>query len=195
MIERKSGRAKGLEYKDLYHAWKSEKGKNELQPLPKGFYSELSRYLKKLQEERRMLDEETIRAKLINRESENARRMTRNMIHIRYRKILGIVLKGGLLAKDVLTPEEEHVYDRLMSVTDSSNRLLKDVLAGRQLRVEEEPAERPKKIVVRFIEGIPAIVGANMKTYGPFKAEDIASLPIENARILISKGVAVRVET
>jgi DNA replication factor GINS len=184
-----------MEYKDLYDAWKSEKEKSELQPLPKEFYGELSRYLKKLREERRMLDEGSIRAKLMNREAENVSRMSRNLINFRYRKILGNVLKGGLLAKDVLTPEEEHMYDRLMSVTEASSRLLKDVLAGRRPHVEEKPVKRPKKIVVRFLQGIPAIVGANMKTYGPFKAEDIASLPVENARILIRKGVAVRVET
>jgi DNA replication initiation complex subunit (GINS family) len=33
-----------------------------------------------------------------------------------------------------------------------------------------------------------------MKTYGPFKAEDIASLPVENAKILIKQGLAERVE-
>jgi len=33
-----------------------------------------------------------------------------------------------------------------------------------------------------------------MKTYGPFKPEDIATLPTENARILIKQGVALEVE-
>lgn len=184
-----------MEYKDLYDAWKSEKEKSELQPLPKEFYGELGRYLKKLREERRMLDEGTIRARLISKEIENVSRMSRNLIDLRYRKILGNALKGEILAKDVLTSEEEHMYDHLMSVTDAFSSLLKDVLAGRSPRVEEKPVKRPKKMVVRVLQGIPAIVGANMKTYGPFKAEDIASLPIENARILIRKGVAVRVET
>jgi len=184
-----------MEYKDLYDAWKSEKEKSELQPLPKEFYGELSRYLKKLREERRMLDEGSIRAKLINREAENVSRMSRNLINLRYRKTLENVLKGGLLAKDLLTPEEEPMYDHMMSVTDALSSLLKDVLGGRRPRVEGKPVERSKKMVVRFLQGIPAIVGANMKTYGPFKAEDIASLPVENARILIRKGVAVRVET
>jgi DNA replication initiation complex subunit (GINS family) len=33
-----------------------------------------------------------------------------------------------------------------------------------------------------------------MKTYGPFKPEDVASLPQENAKILVKQGVAVEVE-
>jgi DNA replication initiation complex subunit (GINS family) len=33
-----------------------------------------------------------------------------------------------------------------------------------------------------------------MKTYGPFKVEDVASLPIENAKVLIKQGLAEKVE-
>jgi len=33
-----------------------------------------------------------------------------------------------------------------------------------------------------------------MKTYGPFKVEDVASLPAENAKILIRQGLAEKVE-
>jgi DNA replication initiation complex subunit (GINS family) len=33
-----------------------------------------------------------------------------------------------------------------------------------------------------------------MKTYGPFKVEDIASLPTENAKVMIKQGLAEKVE-
>ena len=69
---------------------------------------------------------------------------------------------------------------------------MKDILQGRLSRIEGE--EKPKKMLVRFVQEIPAIVGSDMKTYGPFKPEDIATLPTENARILIKRGVAVEVE-
>jgi DNA replication initiation complex subunit (GINS family) len=38
-------------------------------------------------------------------------------------------------------------------------------------------------------------MGVDMKTYGPFKAEDVASLPAQNADNLIRKGIAKLVET
>jgi DNA replication factor GINS len=47
---------------------------------------------------------------------------------------------------------------------------------------------------VRFLKPIPAIIGGDMKTYGPFAAEDVASVPAENARILVKQGLAVVVE-
>ena len=37
-------------------------------------------------------------------------------------------------------------------------------------------------------------MGADMKSYGPFKVEDVASLPVENAKMLVKQGLAVQVE-
>ncbi len=37
-------------------------------------------------------------------------------------------------------------------------------------------------------------MGADMKSYGPFLVEDVASLPVENAKILVKQGLAVQVE-
>ena len=37
-------------------------------------------------------------------------------------------------------------------------------------------------------------MGVDMMTYGPFKAEDVASLPAPNAENLIRKGIAKEVE-
>jgi len=54
--------------------------------------------------------------------------------------------------------------------------------------------EKPRTMILRFVKEIPAIIGADMKTYGPFRPEDIASLPIENAKILVKQDVAVEVE-
>jgi DNA replication factor GINS len=47
---------------------------------------------------------------------------------------------------------------------------------------------------VRFLKEVPAIIGADMKTYVPFKPEDIATLPVENAKALIKQEVAMEVE-
>jgi len=45
-------------------------------------------------------------------------------------------------------------------------------------------------VKVRFLKEIPAIVGADMKTYGPFKEGDIAELPKENAEVLVKQKIA-----
>ncbi len=65
------------------------------------------------------------------------------------------------------------------------------------VKIEANPAEAPrahKRSTIRFLKGIPAIMGADMKSYGPFVAEDVASLPPQNAQILVKQGLAVLVE-
>jgi DNA replication factor GINS len=49
-------------------------------------------------------------------------------------------------------------------------------------------------MTIRFLRAVPAIIGIDMKTYGPFKAEDLASMPVENAENLIRRGIAKEVE-
>ena len=57
----------------------------------------------------------------------------------------------------------------------------------------KEPA-KTRRVVLRFLKDVPAIIGADMKTYGPFSTEDVASVHIDNARILVKQGLAVLVE-
>jgi hypothetical protein len=49
-------------------------------------------------------------------------------------------------------------------------------------------------VLYHVSEDVPAIIGADMKTYCPFKVEDIAFLPVKNAKILIKQGLAEKLE-
>jgi len=180
-------------YDELYKAWAKERETQKIQTLPKDFYAKLARYIKKMKEETRMLDEKTVRAKLLRWESKNAKRMIKELILLRREKALREAAAGGIVAKEALTKEEEKLLREVSPSLESYQTLLKDVLNGRLPSMEAE--EKPKTMILRFLKEIPAIVGADMKTYGPFKQEDIASLPVENARVLVKQGVAVEVET
>jgi len=45
-------------------------------------------------------------------------------------------------------------------------------------------------VKVRFLKDMPAIVGANMKVYGPFARGDIVELPKVNAEIIVKQEIA-----
>jgi DNA replication initiation complex subunit (GINS family) len=51
-----------------------------------------------------------------------------------------------------------------------------------------------KRAVLRFTKASPGIIGADMKTYGPFAAEDVASVSAKNAEMLVKQGLAVLIE-
>jgi len=179
-------------YDELYEAWKKEKENVEIQRLPKDFYAKIADYVKKIREERRMLDKKTTKAKLLNREFKSVKTMAEELIRLRYDKALKKSLAREIVPREVLTEEEEKLYGEILPLSEAYQAFLKDILQGRLARIERE--EKPKKILLRFVQEIPAIVGSDMKTYGPFEPEDIATLPSENARILIKQGVAAEVE-
>jgi DNA replication initiation complex subunit (GINS family) len=179
-------------YDELYEAWRIEKENREVKPLPKDFFVRLMRYVKRLREEMRMLDEKTTRAKLLVRESKNVKKLGGELILLRYKKVLQKMLNGETVSKDSLTESEEKLLRETFTLAESYQDFLKGVLSGRLVSLDvKKPA--PKR-VLRFLKEIPAIIGADMKTYGPFKPEDVATVPAENAEVLLKQGLAVEVE-
>lgn len=181
-------------YDNLYDAWKKEKESSEIQKLSRTFYAELATYMKRIREEGRMLDKKTTKARLMEREFENAKRLAKELVKLRYDKALRNAASGKSMPGETLTEEEEKLHGEILPLAEAYKHFLKDILRGRVSHVEKE--EKPKKLqLVRILQEIPAIVGTDMKTYGPFKPEDIATLPSENAKMLIKRVAAVEIET
>jgi DNA replication factor GINS len=180
-------------YDELLEAWKTEKLNVEIQPLPRDFYVRLAEYIRKIREERRMLDEKTVKGSLMKKEEENVKKMAAELIQIRYEKIMSLIRRGEVVPASNLTDEEERWSQESSLQLDSFKKFTEKLLQGRLEKVEEK--RNSGQMVVRLLRDIPEIVGADMKTYGPFKKEDIASLPKENAKVLIKQGAAVEIET
>lgn len=179
-------------YKELYEAWNREKESAELQPLPRDFYTRLAEYVRKLREEGRMLDEKTTKARLLMRESKNVLRMAKEIIALRQRKAANEVFASEIVHSDGLTQEEEKLLGQVAPSFESFQAVTREILSGRPPHVEDKIP--PKKRALRFIKEAPAIIGADMRTYGPFKPEDVASVPKENAKVLVKQGIAVEIE-
>jgi DNA replication factor GINS len=85
------------------------------------------------------------------------------------------------------------------SLTEDEKALLESLQASRKKLNESKPMIEPQALqipraelaVVRFLQDIPEIVGVDLKMYGPYKKEDVGSIPIQNADALIRQG-AVR---
>lgn len=179
-------------YGRLYEAWEREVKNQELQRLPPDFYVMVADYLRKLREEERMLDKKTVKAGLLRRELTNVKHMVNEIILARYRKMIKLLARGEKIPQDVLTTEEANIYGGAMPFADTVQNFIKSVLHGFLPRTEGEIAR--KRVVLRFLADVPAIIGADLKAYGPFEAEDVASLPVENANVLVKQGLAEKVE-
>jgi DNA replication factor GINS len=181
-------------YSRLLDAWRSERHESGLQPLPEGFFADMSDYTSRLREQTRMLDRGSMRGRIALKERDNAERMLRELFQLRLRKIVVSELDGTAIAPTILAPEEKRLQAELRRLLADHSDRLKSILMGRAPQVEARPSPRSGLKVVRFLKALPAIIGIDMKTYGPFKPEDVASIPEENAENLIRRGIAKEVE-
>jgi DNA replication initiation complex subunit (GINS family) len=190
-------------YNELYAAWQREIDDPTLGGLPRDFYSKIAEYLRRIKDEDKVLDKKSVKMNLLEHESENVERMLEELLGARYRKIVKIVTKSQKLPSELLTVEETRMCE-IFADFAKSYRKFADNLMQSQLaesarvasKVEVNPEVPPphKRSTIRFLKNIPAIMGADMKSYGPFVVEDVASLPPQNAQILVKQGLAVLVE-
>lgn len=180
-------------YSMLYESWKREIQNSELGSLSDDFYSRVAEYLRKLKEESRMLDKRTVKARLLRGEMRNVRSMLDELIKIRYRKLIRKATSGDKGTNDILTLEEKGFLANLLPLAEAYKAFASNLKQGHLVRIGSVRSRR--NAVLRFLKDVPAIIGSDVRPYGPFRAEDVASVPIENARILTKQGLAEEIET
>jgi DNA replication initiation complex subunit (GINS family) len=174
-------------YSELYKAWKSEKTSPSPEPLPKDFYQRVTSYLKSLQEDSLSSDAHSIQGRLVTREREIAGRLLDELRETRLRKILENAKNGISLAGDQLTDEEQTLAKTIGS----------SLKGFKENQIEKKDAPSPAHIdlaVVRFLQDIREIVGIDLKIYGPYKKEDVGSLPTQNVHALVKQGAVKLIE-
>jgi DNA replication factor GINS len=193
-------------YNELYAAWQREIDDPTLGALQTDFYRKIGEYLRRIKQEDQVIDKKSVKMNLLTHEALNVERMLEELLEVRYRKIIKTVTKSQKLPVELLTFEEAKMCETFADFSKSYKKFASGLMQGQLvsepikviIKVEAtDPAEPPRahRSTVRFLKSIPAIMGADMKSYGPFVAEDVASLPPQNAQILVKQGLAVLVET
>ncbi len=176
-------------YNELYRAWKSEKSSETPQPLASDFYQRAAGYLRGLEEDCASADPHTIQGRLLVREKEMAKRLLDELRETRLRKIVNAAKNGNAISVSDLMEEEKKL---LRSFNDSLASFSPEQTGKKEQA--SEPEAGTKLTVVRFLQDIPEIVGVDLKIYGPYKKEDVGSLPYQNAQGLIKQGAARPIE-
>jgi len=179
-------------YNELYSAWRREIEETPLGGLPPDFYARIADYLRRISEESRMLDKKSVKVNLLDHEAQNVKRMLEELLWARYKKLVKTITQNQQLPSELLTVEEAKMCESFVTFTGAYQKFAKSLMQGQTAKVDAEVSH--KRMTLRFAKSIPAIIGADMKTYGPFMVEDVASLPVENAKILVKQGLAVLVE-
>ncbi len=192
-------------YERLHETWSEERKSKQLRNIPDTFLHEMKAYVSTLN--KTPTDENALGGILTRTEKKNANQMLRELTQLRIRKIVTSEVNGQPLNAQAMTPEEQRLHSNLRQLLlgfTQDTELPKVIESPKKEKAEpkEPPLAEPQRVVdpsevelipVRFLESLPAIMGIDMKEYGPFQSEDLASIPLQNARNLIKRGIAKKV--
>ncbi|MFI5404220.1 MAG: hypothetical protein ACHQYR_00650 [Candidatus Gagatemarchaeaceae archaeon] len=160
-----------------------------LLPLPEDFYSRISTYSQKLKRSSGSGSSEAS-VRLIARQAGLIDSMARQFLALRARKATG---QAAFLQ---LLPEERYVCSAQRKFKRRFDTFVEAVSGGQPSFVEfAHRAESERSITVKFAKRVNEMVGLDARRYGPFEADDVASIPAASADILIAGGDAVEIYT
>jgi DNA replication initiation complex subunit (GINS family) len=184
-----------LTYETLFELVMREKGREELQKIEQGVYSEIMSYIDHKKgvigsaESAFSSDNDHLLQQL-----RNIRRLARELYERREKKILNLALIRSRTGSDAidlssLLPEEKLLFMSVVEKLDSSrSQVIGAILSENRM---PEKKEEPSATKVRFIAEVPKFVGKELEVYGPFRKDEIKDLPKELADVLVTRQKAV----
>lgn len=181
-------------YDELLKLWNKESDGDSLILLPKNFKVNVHSYIEKLQAFIKTQEEGSIERDLLKNEIQEFSRLLNEFLKVRLNKLICLTIDGVDLEKSHLMLEEKQLIESFKSI-------LTKFYGSFKFESEQEQAETPivesssNLVVIRLLQDMEQIVGIDLKNYGPFKKEDIATIPEKNAISLIEKNAAMLIKT
>ncbi|MFQ5781672.1 MAG: hypothetical protein ACE5GR_01295 [Nitrosopumilus sp.] len=175
-----------IDINSLHHTVLRETESDSIMEIDPNFYRNLSDFIGNLKKQ----EFDGIENKIKNALIEMTTELTSLLINIRLDKISN----STNLEMENLLDEEKFILDSHEEQRERTEMILSATINGKSKFLESlSQNHKTKKIVIRFLNEVDEIVGADLEKYGPFKTEDIATIPYENAQALIAKNVATKV--
>ena len=133
--------------------------------------------------------------------------MIKDLYDTRERKITNLALvkakiENSVVDTSAMTKEEIEFFNALVELFTNNRKniikrifnLQKPISIAIKTKDHEYEKDDEEYITVRILSSLPSFVGNDMNVYGPFKKEDIATLPKDIALALINKNRAERID-
>jgi len=175
-----------LDLKNLHIIVMQEFETEDPQELSTDFFRNLSTFIGKLKNE----EYDGIEKKTKNQIISIATNLTELLINKRLEKIA----TRSMISYSTLTDEEKFIIDSNDEMNERKNIIISGIINGKSKFLEiTSTKHKIKPVTVRFVKEFNEIVGVDLEKYGPFKPEDVATIPNENAQALISNGIALKI--
>ena len=177
---------KEIDASSLYSILLRETENDSVQEINPELYISISNFVGKLKSEGYDGAEAKVKDALVNMMTD----MTSLLLKIRLEK----ACKSSKIDYSNLLNEEKFILDAEEEKHERMDIILSSTLNGKSKFLDSVATKhKTKSTVVRFLKETEEIVGADLAKYGPFKAEDVATIPYENAQALISKKIATKI--
>jgi DNA replication factor GINS len=175
-----------IDINSLHHTVLREIEDDSISEIDPNFYRNLADFIGNLQKQEFDGVENKIKDTMVEMVTE----LTSLLIEIRVDKIS----KNSDLKISHLLDEEKFILDSQEDQKERIEMIVSATINGKSKFLESlAQNHKTKKIVIRFLNEVDEIIGADLEKYGPFKTEDIATIPYENAQALIAKNIATKV--
>ncbi|MDK2795016.1 MAG: replication factor [Archaeoglobaceae archaeon] len=156
-----------------------EKNRTQLTKLDESIYEKIRKRIEEL-EEKKEDDERT------EDEIKTLKRLQRKLFELRTGKIINAAWA------EVCGQEVGFSEENMSPLEREFFKTLVDKIREFQMKVFEAKKERVERMLVRIKKDVE-ILGVDGKRY-KLRKEDVATLPAENAEVLVKSGIAERIE-
>lgn len=175
-----------IDLNKLHHIVLRETESDSIQEINPDFYRNLSDFIGDLKKQEFDGVESKIKETIIDTATE----LTSLLINIRLDKIS----KSDNIDFKNLLDEEKFILDAEEEQRERTEMILSATINGKSKFLESiSQNHKTKTVVIRFLKEVDEIIGVDLEKYGPFKTEDVATIPYENAQALIAKNIATKV--
>jgi DNA replication initiation complex subunit (GINS family) len=168
-----------ITYETLRKIEQEERLERKLAQLPENFMQQVLGYLKQ--------KESIAKEKGDKWELRTAAQRFKSIMELRERKIMNFSLsfvRSGAIPENML-PEERELFDSVAAEIKDFHKKRDKAMSGEHFDFK----------AVAFLQPLPRFVGIDMGHYGPYSQGDIATVPEENAKLLVEKGAVEMIDS
>ena len=211
------------DYEKLYNHWLEEFETKDITLLTLENFTEYRQIVSQINDYNEETKDKT-KVQLLNAYKDNLNFLLKDLLKIRKRKIINSALSLKEIDLSKTIEAEKLLFQNLVAaikgyqkvkniashgiaeevkptkVIESINEEVMETLDSDKYPPQEvliKPATSKEKfnyVLLRFLEKTPALVGIDLINHGPFEKEDIANIPLENAKILINEKAAEEID-
>ncbi len=194
-----------ISFETLFEILRTERSRTELQKLPDSYIEDVKRFVLEIKRNMEGISSEDQRRE--ESHLKNITKIANEIYERRERKIINMALdksrtKAAIIDFSRFLSHEKSLFDQILDILDCERKKYQLEFEEKKISEPDQKSDEMEKAiakpvdnycVVRFLNHMPSFLGPGLETYGPFLAEDIASLPCKIADLLAEKKRAEKI--